>query len=249
MTAHVSLPNILLPTVKDPPPPSFSGHLTLWNLSAVICSIVLIIWGDQLGPPPPSTRARCHGPPPAESLNEHLLRSSVTPKCATELSCSLGLKEQLSSEWGNSFRRRLKSFTATHLIIHPGSRTTPLPGGSLKGCEKNNSDADECLYTHETAQNLAFVHYYLSWQQINLHVAPVSFSASNFNSVATLKPQWKRWWKRKGNPSCIYLLTENTLPMHQQATFLNWQSDSWHVDMILLPEQLGGPSWFFYWRL
>lgn len=33
------------------------------------------------GAPPPSTGARCRGPPPAESLKEHLLWSSVTYKC------------------------------------------------------------------------------------------------------------------------------------------------------------------------
>lgn len=33
------------------------------------------------GAPPPSTGARCRGPPPAESPKEHLLWSSVTYKC------------------------------------------------------------------------------------------------------------------------------------------------------------------------
>lgn len=203
-----------------PPPSQVTRSGAYLQSSAPLSSLSEVI---SWGPPPPSTRARCRGPPPVESLNEHLLRSSVTHKCATELSCSLGLKEDLRSEWrGGSFRTWLRSFTATQLMILAAIHSRCLEE-AWKGCEKNNSDADECLYTHKTAQNLVFVHYPLPWQQIKLHVAQISVSATKFNSVATLKPQWKRCWKRKGNPSCIYLLRENTLPMHQQATFLNWQ--------------------------
>ena len=57
---------------------------------------------------------------------------------------------------------------------------------------------------------------------------PLCF-ALNIVSVLTVlqeKPQWKRWWKRKGNPGYIYLpLKENTLPIQQPATSLKWPSD------------------------
>lgn len=103
--------------------PPFSGHSTLWSLSAVICSIVLIIWGDQLRPPLQSTQARCCGPPPAESLNEHLLRSSVTYECATEPSRSLGLKEFWIGELSQN---------TTEILFRSTAHDPPLLGGSLK---------------------------------------------------------------------------------------------------------------------
>lgn len=143
MTARMLFPNILLPIVKvmrgsdrlaglSPlPPPSQVTRLSGAYLqsSAPLSSLSEVI---SWGPPPPSTRTRCRGPPPAKSLNEHLPRSSVTYECGTELSQSLGMKDKPSSEWVNSFTRWLKSATVPCLGIRCGSCTSPSLWGGLK---------------------------------------------------------------------------------------------------------------------
>lgn len=204
-------------------PPLFSGHPTLWSLSALICSIVLIIWGDQLRPPPPSTWARCRWP---FSLKEYLLRSSVTYECGTELSQSLGLSRETKFQMGELIQKIIEILECTMSQV--------LLWQLYNSLRRPEKVAKWTTLLNEMAHNPVFEHYYQQQQRITLRVARAGFSARDLNAVATLKPQWKRWWKRKGNPSCIYLLRANTLPMHQQGMCPNWQAVSWHIDIIFL---------------
>lgn len=97
------------------PPSLFSGHPTLRSLSALIWSIVLVIWGDQL-----SLLHRPHRPD-AEDL--HLQRAWMNTCCdllshtnAAQSSPSVWIwKKKKGSECRNSFRMWFKSVTTTAL--------------------------------------------------------------------------------------------------------------------------------------